>query len=112
MFLGPNLFSLNEDGDVVMQLAPALPTWLFDDADNDPTFDDKGNYVVSFKLFAEITVTYHNPGPANLYGVPPNSYVVEMKDGTIINVDGPTIPTETSVTIRRVSPVKSIDAYF
>jgi len=114
MFLGPNLFIMNETGDVEMQLTPALPTWLFEDvdADNDSTYDNEGNHLVSFKLFAEITVTYHNKGGVAIYGIPPKRYIVEMKDGTIVNVDGPTIPTETAVTIRRVSPVKSIDAYF
>jgi len=114
MFIGPNLFSLNESGDLEMRLTPALPTWLFedDDADNDPTYDSEGNHLVSFKLFAEITVTYHNPGGVAIYGIPPKRYTIEMKDGTLINVDGPTIPTETAHSIRRVSPVKSIDAYF
>ena len=114
MFIGPKPFFLNEHGKVEMQLAPALPSWLFEDSksDNAPTFDDKGNHVVSFKLFATIPVTYHNPGGVSLYGLPPKSYTVVMKGGKVISIDGPTIPTTTALAIRRVSDVESIDAYF
>lgn len=114
MFIGPSPFFLDDSGDLAMQLVPALPSWLFNDetSDADPIFDDEGNYIVSFKLFAEIPVTYHNPGGENLYGVPPSSYKVTMADGSIVDVDGSAIPAETAEKIRRVSPVESIDAYF
>jgi hypothetical protein len=95
-----------------MQLVPALPSWLFEDEDNKGRRDDEGNLFVSFKLFGEILVTYHNPDGRNLYGVSPTSYVVRMKSGEEVNVDGPTIPTETAIAIRRVSAVQSIDAFF
>jgi len=114
MFIGPNLVSLNKHNEIEMQLAPALPSWLFEDedSDNDPTFDEEGNHVVSFKLFASIPVTYHNPGGKTLYGEPPRSYRVTMSDGSVVKVHGPSIPTETAVAIRKMSGVKSIDAYF
>jgi hypothetical protein len=114
MFIGPKLFFFNDNEEVEMQLTPALPSWLFEDeeSDNDPTFDDEGNHIVMFKLFASIPVTYHNPGGKNLYGKNPVSYKVTMTDGEIVSVDGPTIPTETALEIRRMSNVASIDAYF
>ena len=114
MFIGPKPFSLNEDGEVEMTLVPALPSWLFEDdeSDNDPTYDDDGNHIVTFKLFGSILVTYHNPGGQNLYGEPPKSYKVTMADGSVVDVDGSSIPTETALAIRRVKDVESIDAFY
>jgi hypothetical protein len=114
MFIGPTPFFLNDSEEVEMQLVPALPSWLFEDesSDSDPNYDEDGNLVVIFKLFAQIPVTYHNPEGRNLYGEPPKSYKVTMADGSVVDVDGPTIPTKTAIKIRRVSSVSSIDAYF
>ena len=114
MFLGPQLFYLNEQNEVEMKLVPALPSWLFEDptVENDPTFDEDGNHVVSFKLFASIKVTYHNPGAQDLFGIPPKSYKVTMEDGSVEDVEGESIPTKLAKRIRRVTKVASIDAYF
>ena len=114
MFIGPEPFFLNKHGDVEMQLVPALPSWLFEDenADTVPNYDDQGQLTVTFKLFASIDVTYHNPSGGDIYGIPPKSYMVTMADGSEVNVDGSTIPTDTALEIRRVKGVKSIDAYY
>lgn len=114
MFIGPELFYVNESGDLEMQLTPALPSWLFEDeaSDNDPTFDEDGNHVVEFKLFGTIVVTYHNPGGVNRYGENPKRYIVVMEEGQEIQIDGPTIPSETAEAIRRMTGVASVDAFF
>ena len=114
MFIGPTLFSVDKHGELQMELTPALPSWLFEDetSGNDPSFDDAGNHIVKFKLFASILVTYHNPGGVNRFGESPKSYTVTMKDGSVIDIDGPTIPSKTASTIRRMKGVASIDAYF
>ena len=114
MFMGPNPFVVNEEGDVEMQLIPALPIWLFEDAESgaEGTRDDEGNLVVSFKLFASIVVTYHNTLGTDLFEVLPTSYTVTMEDGSTVEVEGSSIPTETAVQIRKLLGVKSIDAYF
>jgi hypothetical protein len=115
MFIGPRLFFLNKSGDVEMQLTPAIPSWLFEDDSpdsNPPTFDEEGNHLLSFKLFASIPVTYHNPGGRTLYGTHPKSYKVTYKNGDHKKIDGKTIPTEIAIAIRKMSTVKSIDAYF
>merc|ERR1711935_999794 len=114
MFIGPEPFFLNEKDEVEMQLVPALPSWLFEDeeSDSDPNFDDDGNHIVSFKLFASIPVTYHNPGGRDLFGEPPKEYKVTMIDGKTIEVKGETVPTKIALAIRRVSEVESVDAYF
>ena len=114
MFIGPNPFFLNKHGHVEMQLVPALPSWLFEDDDTDlePHFDESGNHIVTFKLFSKILVTYHNPGGKDLLGKAPNSYKVTMVDGSVVDVNGPTIQTDLAKKIRRVSTVSSIDAFF
>jgi hypothetical protein len=116
MFIGQDLFYLNRHGNVEMQLVPALPSWLFEDNDDisaiDPTLDEDGAHTITFKLFASIPVTYHNPGAKNLYGVSPKKYKVMMADGEVVNIEGPTIPTDTAIAIRRMKLVTSIDAYF
>ena len=114
MFIGPKPFFLNKHGDVEMQLVPALPSWLFNDEEGDApaNYDDDGNLIVTFKLFASIDVTYHNPSGGDIYGVPPRSYMVTMADDSEVNIDGSTIPTDTALEIRRVKGVKTIDAYY
>jgi len=112
MFIGPNPFFLDDNGELKMKLAPALPLWLFKDEDSEPTYDEEGNLTVSYKLFASIIVTYHNTLGTDLYRVPPKSYKITFDDGSIVEVDGSTIPTELAVKIRKVYGIASIDAYF
>jgi len=114
MFLGSKLFYLNDNGDVEMQLVPVLPSWLFEDeaSESDAQLDEDGNHIISFKLFKKILVTYHNPGAKDIFDVPPKKYEIEMTDGTVTIIDGPVIPTDLALAIRRMSSVKSIDAYF
>jgi hypothetical protein len=114
MFIGPKLFYMDHNDKVVMEFTPALPSWLFNDEDNKDKarYDDNGNLIISFKLFASIDVTYHNPSGGNLYGVSPKRYKITMKEGPEVYIDGPVIPTETAIAIRKMKGVKSIDAYF
>eukprot|EP00581_Thalassiosira_minuscula_P007586 CAMPEP_0183703066 /NCGR_PEP_ID=MMETSP0737-20130205/952_1 /TAXON_ID=385413 /ORGANISM="Thalassiosira miniscula, Strain CCMP1093" /LENGTH=1253 /DNA_ID=CAMNT_0025929769 /DNA_START=223 /DNA_END=3984 /DNA_ORIENTATION=- len=114
MFMGPNPYIVNDDGDVEMQLIPALPIWLFEDleAGAEGTRDDEGNLIVSFKIFASIMVTYHNTLGTDLYDVAPKRYVVNMEDGSTVDVEGSSIPTETAVQIRKLLGVESIDVYY
>mmetsp|Transcript_27472 Transcript_27472/g.40580 ORF Transcript_27472/g.40580 Transcript_27472/m.40580 type:complete len:1216 (-) Transcript_27472:160-3807(-) len=112
MFLGPEPFVLNESNEVEMKLTVALPDWLFEDDDNVGTRDKDGNLIVTFMLFGKILVTYHNPDGGDLFGVSPKKYLIKMKDGSSVHVDGSSVPTETAIAIRKVSSVKSIDAFF
>lgn len=112
MFVGPEPFFLNKNGKLEMQLVPALPSWLFEDEENEGTRDDDGHLTVSFKLFSSIRVTYHNPEGEDLFGVAPTGYKVTLKDGNAVHVKKSTLPTEVAMAIRRMSTVKSIDVYF
>jgi hypothetical protein len=114
MFYGPQMFYLNEDDEVEFHLTPAIPSWLFVDEEGtgDAITDDDGQYLVSFKLFGEILVTYHNPDGSDIYGVPPKSYTIVMKDGSVENIENEFVSTELAVKIRRTTEVVSIDAFF
>jgi len=114
MFYGPEMFYLNEDDEVEFRLTPAIPSWLFVDEEGtgDAIMDDDGQYLVSFKLFGEILVTYHNPDGSNIYGVPPKSYTIVMKDGSVEYIENEFVSTELAVKIRRTTEVVSIDAFF
>ena len=111
MFMGPEPFFLNDDGKLEMKLTVALPSWSFEDDENEGVRDDDGALTVSYKLFGKIPVTYHNKDGSNLYGVSPAKYVIKMKDGSVVEANG-SVPTPTSEAIRKVVSVKSIDAYF
>lgn len=112
MFVGPEPFFLNENGELEMQLVPALPSWLFEDEENEGTRDEDGQLTVSFKLFSSILVTYHNPDGGDLFGVSPIGYKITMKDGNTVHVKSSTLPTKVAVAIRKVISVESIDVYF
>lgn len=114
MFIGPELFSLDDEGNLKMTLMPALPSWLFVDEDDthEARFDESGNYIVSFKLFGTILVTYHNPGAQDLYGEPPEKYEISMKDGSVVTVESSSLDSELAAAVRRMTTVDSIDAYF
>merc|ERR1711935_82662 len=111
MFMGPGPFLLNDDGELEMKLVPALPIWLFEDKESGeaPVRDDEGHLTVSWKLFASIMVTYHNTLGTDLFDVEPTKYVVHMKDGADVEVDGPSVPAATAILIRKLWSVKSID---
>lgn len=114
MFIGPNPFFLNDQGEVEMTLIPALPIWLFEDLESDAEGkrDEDGNLVVSYKLFASIMVTYHNTLGTDLFDVEPTKYVITMTDGSIVKVKGSSIPTELAIQIRKLLGVETIDVYF
>lgn len=114
MFYGPNMFYLNEQDELEFQLTPALPSWLFldEDGQGDALMDEDGQYIVSFKLFGVILVTYHNPDGSNLYGVAPGAYTIAMKDGSVLTIENGHVSTDLAVKIRRTTEIASIDAYF
>jgi hypothetical protein len=112
MFLGPELFFLNDSGELEMKFVVALPSWLFEDEENPGKRDDNGNLTLNFKLFGKIPVTYHNSQGGDLFGVQAKGYLIKMMDGSAVHIDGPSIPNDTATVIRRVSNVESIDAFF
>jgi len=115
MFIGQNPYFVDDSGDLKMHLKPVIPAWMFiDDSENaaDPTYDEEGNLTVSFKLFAHIPVTYHNPDGSDLFDVEPKKYRIVKVDGSVHDVDGGVIPTDLAVSIRKLYSIQSVDAYF
>uniref|UniRef100_A0A7S4M4S5 Uncharacterized protein n=1 Tax=Odontella aurita TaxID=265563 RepID=A0A7S4M4S5_9STRA len=112
MFIGQKPFYMNENGELEMKLVPALPNWLFKEEGLEPQFDENGQLIVSFKLFASIIVTYHNPSGGDLFNTAPKSYKVTMEDGTVESIDGSEIPSHLAKQVRKMYGVASIDAYF
>jgi hypothetical protein len=113
MFYGPNMFYLNDRNEVEFKLTPTLPSWFFKDEDGtgNARTDEHGQYILSFKLFGAVIVTYHNPGGETVYGVSPKKYTITMKDGTVEYVNGNFVPNELALKIRRTTEVASIDAF-
>jgi hypothetical protein len=115
IFIGANPYFIGEDGTLKMHLKPAIPFWMFKDKDPQsapPTYDKDGNLTVSFKLFGNIPVTYHNSRGTDLYDVEPNGYKITMQNGSVQHVDGGVIDSKLADDIRRIYSIKSIDAYF
>lgn len=116
IFIGSNPFFLDDSGEVVMALKPAVPGFFFRDVEDsnaaEPTYDSEGYFTVSFKLFASIPVTYHNPDGSDLFDVMPKSYKISMSDDSVELVTGGIIPHDLAIKIRKIYDVKSIDAYF
>jgi len=112
MMMGPNLFFLNENGELNFQLKPAIPLWLFESDEGESENEDSEELSITFKMFGEIQVTLHNTDKVDLFGVPPKSYKLTLSDGRSVEQEGGAISSKYADSIRRIIPVKSIDAYF
>jgi hypothetical protein len=106
IMVGPHPFYLDHStGALQMQLLPNLPlSWFF--------VGDNGVLTVTYKLFGAIDVSYYNVRRIDLYQVQPTRYVVTLRDGTVIEVDGPTIDSDLADKIRRIAFVASLKVYF
>ncbi len=110
MMIGPTPFIINkESGILEMQLVPTIPHWLLR---YDPLVAAGEQYSVHFKLFASIDVVYYTSLSRDLFGVSPVKYEIGLRDGTKTEVDGPIIPTDLALKIRRVVFIDYIHAYF
>ena len=115
LMIGPKPFLLDEEtGQLQMQLLPALPLWFFEEDSTQVSKhkrDDKP-LVVEFKLFAAITVQYHNIRRSDLFRLPPSRYEIGLRDGSTHTVNGTCISGDLADKIRRVVFVDYITAYF
>lgn len=66
MFLGENLFIVNENNELEFNVKPSLHSSLFDD-------DNKAE----FTLFSDIKLVYHNPNKINAYESKKISYMID-----------------------------------
>ena len=112
MMIGPEPFSLDASGQLCLQLLPALPLWMFQETLNPGIGTNGSELTVSYNLFAQTNVTYYNRRRADLMRIAPSGYEIGMRDGSIHNVVGPTIPTVLADKIRRVIFVNYINVFF
>ena len=57
-------------------------------------------------------MVYYTDTMQNLYGTQPKRYTVGLRDGSRLDVDGGTLPSDLALRIRRVIFVQFIHAYF
>ncbi len=64
MNMGLKPFALDDQGSLTLRFDPLLPSWLF----TDKAQGEFKAHTYSFKLFAKIMVTYHNPSLKDTFG--------------------------------------------
>ena len=111
MFIGENLFQVNEEGSLEMQLVPSLPAWLFKENEHQRSPPDD-QYVIRFKLFTSINVAYFVSTPKDLFDMKPSRYTIGLRDGSTMKVDGSSISSTLATNIRKVVFIDYIHAYF
>jgi hypothetical protein len=86
MVAGPNPFQLDAQGNLVLQLQPVLPGWMFAD-----------DGTLSFTFLGNVEVTYHNPKKLDTWNASPASITVTSRDGTALaTILGGIIPNDMS----------------
>ena len=121
MFIGPNPFVYNSETKALsMELRPALPKWLFAGCEGSSKANASECHSnvkqvgksLSFKMFGETTVTYHNKEGGDLLGEAPKSYKIKFRlsDREEV-VEGGSIPEHIAIQVRKLD-VSTIDAYF
>ena len=109
MNMGLKPFSLNKEGRLELAFEPILPSWLF-------TSKAKGLFAArtySFKLFAKILVTYHNPKLKDTFGpqgVKAQKIVLSYPDRQVIELAGGVLSEVNAMEVRE-GKLKSIDVY-
>jgi len=110
MNMGLKPFALQSQGHLTLSFSPLLPSWLF-------TRKAEGKFAAhtySFKLFAKIMVTYHNPKLKDTFGdkgVKAQKIVLTYPDRKAIEVAGGVLAESHALDVREGN-VKTIDVYF
>ena len=109
MNMGLNPFGLDDQDRLTLRFDPILPSWLF-------TKKAQGEFPAcsySFKLFAKIMVTYHNPKMKDTFGkddVRTQKIVLTYPNRKIVEIDGGVL-NETYAKVVRDGLVDRIDVY-
>jgi len=110
MNLGLNPFQLDDQGRLTLRFDPLLPSWLF-------THQADGSFPArsySFKLFAKILVTYHNPRLKDTFGpqaVKAQKIVLTYPNRKTLEIAGGLLGESYAMDVRE-GKVKTIDVYF
>ena len=103
MNMGLNPFVVDDQNRLTLRFNPLLPSWLF----------TKVARTYSFKLFAEIMVTYHNPRFKDTFGpkgVKAQKIVLTYPDRKSIEIAGGVLNESHAMDVRE-GAVTSIDVY-
>jgi len=103
MNMGLNPFVLDDQNRLTLRFNPLLPSWLF----------TKAARTYSFKLFAKIMVTYHNPRLKDTFGpkgVKAQKIVLTYPDHKSIEIAGGVLGESLSLDVRE-GKLESIDVY-
>jgi len=109
MNLGVNPFALDGQNRLTLRFNPLLPSWLF-------TNKAQGQFrarTYSFKLFAKIMVTYHNPRLKDTFGpqgVRPQKIVLAYPNGKSIEIAGGLLGESHALDVRE-GAVERIDVF-
>ncbi|MCF7825133.1 MAG: hypothetical protein K9N29_00655 [Candidatus Marinimicrobia bacterium] len=111
MAVGPNPFAMKNEKDLMFNLKPVLPSWLFTDQAQNINLTNDGNtqsMVIpansfSFMFLGDMLISYINPGMKNTYGpdsVSPMEWTLYDDDGGIQHMSGSTLEGNTAKMIR------------
>eukprot|EP00808_Paulinella_micropora_P028469 g74932.t1 len=89
MMAGPRPFGQDEQGQLYMELKPALPSWLF---------TEQG--TLTFRYLGAVDITYHQEGGFNSWDTVVASTEVTFSDGPKQTYGGPKLPAEVATKVR------------
>jgi len=109
MNMGLKPFSLDDQGRLTLKFEPLLPSWLF----TNKAQGDFPAHSYSFKLFAKIMVTYHNPQLRDTFGkqgVKAQKIILTYPVGKGVEITGGVLNEAHALDVRE-GKIKSIDVY-
>ena len=98
MMYGRNPFFIDEEGELALELTPALPSWLFDDESK-----------VTFRFMGHVDVTYYNYAGIDTWDATSRAYTLVFTDGSKITLGGGHISAPYAEQVRSLSDVKAIE---
>jgi hypothetical protein len=101
MMIGPEPFRM-QDGQLLLNLRPALPGWLF---------SEQG--TLSFKFMGGVEVTYHNPERKDTFsaGLIPHKTKLIIADGNEVSINEDSIPAPFAEMVRS-GKVAAIEIFY
>jgi len=99
---GPAPFDLDDDGELVLGLAPALPKRLF-----------KKDGTAKFRFLGGVDVTYHNPSRGDAWDLRVTKYALRASaddDGAAVVVQGPVVSGDDARAVRALE-YAAVDVY-
>jgi hypothetical protein len=98
MMAGKKPFLMKDD-ELLLQLRPIIPNWLFDESNQ-----------VKFNFLGKIPVTYYNPQRVDTWNAQPQKIILQLAEERL-EFDSPDIPSPYAEMVRE-RDAKAIDVYF